>query len=102
MRAQLEHLLALMTRDNVELDHLPVIVAVQDGLDGDFLLLDFEEAQSIGYLEYSTGVIYLQDQDQVGACICLRIRLCAAALSESDSADAIVARIETLTTSWED
>jgi hypothetical protein len=50
-------------------DRLPVIVAVQDGLDGDFLLLDFDEAQSIGYLEYSTGVIYLQDQDQVGACI---------------------------------
>jgi hypothetical protein len=34
--------------------------------------------------------------------LCLRIRFCAAPLSESDSADAIVARIETLMTSSED
>lgn len=49
-------------------DHLPVTVAAHDGLDGDFLLLDFDEAQSIGYIEYPTGAIYIQDQDQVGAC----------------------------------
>lgn len=49
-------------------DHLPVTAAVHDGLDGDFLLLDFDEAQSIGYIEYPTGAIYIQDQDQVGAC----------------------------------
>jgi hypothetical protein len=83
-------------------DHLPVTAAVHDGLDGDFLLLDFDEAHSIGYLEYPTGAIYIHDQDQVGACTLSAGRLCAAALSESDSADAIVARIETLKTSSED
>jgi uncharacterized protein DUF5753 len=87
---------------------MPVTVAVHDGLDGldgldgDFLLLDFDEAQSIGYIECPTGVIYIQDQDQVGACTLSADWLCAAALSESDSADAIVARIETLKTSSED
>lgn len=102
MQAQLEHLLALMQRDNVELHVMPVTVAVHDGLNGDFLLLNFDEAQSIGYIEYPTGAIYVQDQDQVGAYTLSADRLCAAALSASDSADAIAARIETLKTSSED
>jgi hypothetical protein len=33
-------------------DRLPVRAAVHDGLDGDFLLPDFDEAQGIGYIEY--------------------------------------------------
>jgi hypothetical protein len=82
-------------------DHLPVTVAVHDGLDGEFLLLDFDEAQGTGYIEYPAGVIYIQDQDWVGACTLSADRLCAVALSESGSADAIVARIETLKTSSE-
>ncbi|GAB3483645.1 DNA-binding XRE family transcriptional regulator [Amycolatopsis cihanbeyliensis] len=102
MRTQLEHLLTHMQRDNVELHVMPVTVAVHDGLDGDFLLLDFDEAQSIGYIEYPTGAIYVQDQDQVAAYTLSADRLCAAALSVSDSADAIAARIETLATSSED
>ncbi len=54
-------------------DHLLVTVAVHDGLDGDFLLLGFDEVQGIGYIEYPTGAIYIQDQDQVWACSLLRI-----------------------------
>ncbi|MEB3371595.1 DUF5753 domain-containing protein [Saccharopolyspora mangrovi] len=102
MRAQLEHLLELMRLDNVELHVMPVSVAVHDGLDGDFLLLDFEDAQSIGYIEYPTGAIYIQDQDQVAAYNLSVDRLCAAALSESDSAEAIAARIAALGLSTED
>lgn len=102
MRAQLEHLLTLMRRDNVELHVMPVGVAVHDGLDGDFLLLDFDEAQSIGYIEYPTGGIYVQDQDQVGVYALSSDRLCAAALSVSDSADFIAARVAALETSSED
>ncbi|WP_418153223.1 helix-turn-helix domain-containing protein [Actinoalloteichus caeruleus] len=102
MRAQLEHLLTQVRRDNVELHIMPVSVSVHDGLDGDFLLLDFDEAQSIGYIEYPTGAIYVQDQDQVEAYTLSADRLCAAALSVSDSTDVIAARIETLKTSSED
>ncbi|WP_026423589.1 helix-turn-helix domain-containing protein [Actinokineospora inagensis] len=102
MRGQLEHLLVLMERGNVELHVMPVDVTVHDGLDGDFLLLDFDEAQSIGYIEYPTGAIYIQDQDQVGAYVLSADRLCATALSESDSAAAIAARIEALATNSED
>ncbi|MGH3843674.1 MAG: helix-turn-helix domain-containing protein [Pseudonocardiaceae bacterium] len=102
MRGQLEHLLTVMERGNVVLHVMPVTVAVHDGLDGDFLLLDFDEAQSIGYVEYPTGAIYVQDQDQVGAYALSADRLCAAAMSTSDSADTIAARITTYTTSSED
>jgi hypothetical protein len=101
MRAQLEHLLALMTRNNVELHVMPVEVAVHDGLAGDFLLLDFEEAQSIGYIEYPTGAIYVQDQDQVATYTLAADRLCAAALSEADSVSFIERRIAALSTSSE-
>jgi transcriptional regulator with XRE-family HTH domain len=96
MRAQLEHLLVLIQRDNVELHVMPLSVTVHDGLDGDFLLLDFGEAQSIGYIEYPAGAIYIQDQDQVEAYTLATDRLCAAALSASDSARAIAARIDAL------
>ncbi|TDV40033.1 helix-turn-helix domain-containing protein [Actinophytocola oryzae] len=96
MRAQLECLLALMARDNVELHVMPAEVAVHDGLDGEFLLLDFDEAQSIGYIEYQNGAVYVQDQDQVGLYNLAADRLCAAALSEADSVSFIENRLSAL------
>lgn len=102
MRAQMEHLLALMQRDNVELHVMPVGVTVHDGLDGDFILLDFDEAQSIGYVEYPAGAAYIQDQDQVAMYALAADRMCAAALSEAASADAIAARITKLPATPED
>ncbi|MGH3614537.1 MAG: helix-turn-helix domain-containing protein [Pseudonocardia sp.] len=102
MRAQLDHLLALTRRDNVELHVMPVGVAVHDGLDGDFLLLDFGEAQSIGYIEYQNGALYVQDQDQVAVYALAADRLCAVALSVADSTELIAARLAALDTSSED
>lgn len=98
MRVQLEHLLVLMERDNVELHVMPIEMAVHDGLDGDFLLLDFDEAQSIGYVEYPNGAVYVQDQDQVGLYNLAADRLCAAALSEADSKSFIEGRLSALGT----
>lgn len=37
MRQQLEHVLRMMARDNVEVQVMPTAVAVHDGLDGDFV-----------------------------------------------------------------
>jgi transcriptional regulator with XRE-family HTH domain len=96
MRAQLEHLLALMKLDNVELHVMPVEVTVHDGLTGEFMLMDFELAQSIGYIEHSSGAVYVQDQDQVGLYNQAADRLCAAALSEDESVSFIRRRIATL------
>ncbi|MGW0048945.1 helix-turn-helix domain-containing protein [Nocardia cyriacigeorgica] len=96
MRGQLEHVLALMERDNVELHLMPERVTVHDGLDGEITLLDFEEAQSIGYIEYPDGAIYVQQSDQIGLYKMAADRLCKAALSASDSAAAIRRRIDAL------
>lgn len=96
MRAQLKRLLVLMERDNVELHVMPSEVAVHDGLDGDFLMLDFDEAQSIGYIEYPDGAVYVQDQDTVELYTLAADRLCAAALSEADSVAFIKRRIAAL------
>lgn len=65
MRVQLQHLVELSTRDNVDVLVLPTSVGHHDGLEGRFSVLEFEHAQSIGYVEYPEGAIYVQDQDQV-------------------------------------
>ncbi|MDQ3579661.1 MAG: helix-turn-helix domain-containing protein [Actinomycetota bacterium] len=96
MRAQLEHLLTLMERDNVSLQVMPLDVAVHDGLDGEFMILTFQEAQSIAYIEYREGAVYVQNQDQLGAYTMAAERLRAAALSKSDSIAAITARLTKL------
>ncbi len=96
MRAQLEHVLALTERDNVEIHVLPVSVTVHDGLDGEIMLLDFDHAQSIGYIEYPAGAIYVQQQDQIALYKMAADRLCKAALSVSESAEVIRSRIDTL------
>lgn len=85
-------------------DHLPVTVtvAVHDGFDGDFLLLDVDEAQASATSSTSLVPSTSRIKIRSGRVLCLRIRLCAVALSESDSADVIVARIATVKTSSED
>ncbi|MBO0850522.1 MAG: helix-turn-helix domain-containing protein [Pseudonocardia sp.] len=97
MKAQLERLLQLVELDNVTLQIMPTAVAVHDGLDGPFQLLDFAEAQSIGYLEHRSGAVYVQDQDEVEVYNLAAERLAARALSDADSADLIRARIAAMT-----
>jgi len=96
MVPQLHRLLALMDRDNVTLQVMPTAVAVHDGLEGPFKLLDFAEARSIGYIEYRDGAIYVQDLDSIEVYNLVAERLCERALSDTDSADAIRARIAAL------
>ncbi|HWE91686.1 MAG TPA: helix-turn-helix transcriptional regulator, partial [Pseudonocardiaceae bacterium] len=67
MRAQLEHLVVLSKHDNVELLVLPTAIGRHDAVASRFLVLHFEQAQSIGYIEYLDGSVYVQDQDQVAA-----------------------------------
>jgi hypothetical protein len=79
MRLQLEHLLELEERPNIELLMMPSNVAVHDGLDGEFMLLDFREAQSIAYIEFQDGAVYVQDQDRVKKYDFTRKRMCSRA-----------------------
>lgn len=96
MAAQLRHLLSLMKLPTVELHVMPVSVPVHDGLDGDFIVLNFESARSIGYIEYPAGALYVQEEDQVDLYKMATDRLCAKALSETDSARAIERRLAAL------
>ncbi|WP_130348021.1 helix-turn-helix domain-containing protein [Herbihabitans rhizosphaerae] len=96
MILQLKHLLELSELDNVIMQIMPQSVAVHDGLEGEFTLLDFTEAQSIGYVEFPDGAIYVQDQDQVAAYTKSEERMRAVALSPVDSAELIRKRLAKL------
>jgi hypothetical protein len=95
MCAQLEHLVKLSKRDNVDILVLPTAVGHHDGLEGAFTVLHFEQAQSIGYIEYPDGAIYVQDQDQVAVYARTAESLRYVALSPAESVKAITARLTT-------
>lgn len=97
MRAQLEHLIMLAKRDNVEILVLPTAIGRHDAIDSRFLLLHFEHAQSIGYVEYLDGSVYVQDQDQVAAYTRTADALRKVALSPVKSVAAIRARLSAWT-----
>ncbi|MGH3935711.1 MAG: DUF5753 domain-containing protein, partial [Pseudonocardiaceae bacterium] len=97
MRRQLEHLISMAERDNVEIHVLPTAVGWHDGGVGAFTLLDFAQAQSIAYVEIVNGAVYVQDQDQVAGYTRIVTRLREIALSPADTVAAIRARLTALT-----
>ncbi|WP_260191548.1 helix-turn-helix domain-containing protein [Actinophytocola gossypii] len=97
MRAQLERLVELGQRDNVELRILPTALGAHDALVGPFTVLDFAEAQSIGYAEMVNGAVYVQDQAQVAGYTRIVHRLREVALSPEQTADLIRTRLTALT-----
>ncbi len=97
MRWQLEHLISMSERDNVEIQVLPTSVGSHDGGVGPFTLLDFAQAQSIAYVEIVNGAVYVQDQDQVSGYTRIVTKLREVALSPADTVAAIRARLAALT-----
>lgn len=93
MRRQLEHLISMSERDNVEIRVLPTSAGWHDGGVGPFKLLDFAQAQSIGYIEVVNGAIYVQDRDEVAGYTRIVTRLREVALSPADTVTAIRARL---------
>jgi transcriptional regulator with XRE-family HTH domain len=93
MGAQLEHLLMLSKRHNVEILVLPTALGHHDAIDSRFLVLHFEQAQSIGYVEYRDGAVYVQDQDQVAAYTHTAEALRSVALSPAKSLAAVKSRL---------
>lgn len=96
MREQLLHLLELTRRENVTLQIIPFAVPVHDGINGEFTILDFEGAQSLGYVEYLTGALYVQDREQVGLYKMSSERMSVAALSPIESGQLLEARVAKL------
>lgn len=97
IRSQLQHLLTMSERDNIEVLVLPTNLGLHDGLVGPFTLLDFAAAQSIVYVEIVNGAVYVQDQQQVTGYTRMVDRLRAAALSPARTAEAIRSRLSALT-----
>jgi hypothetical protein len=82
---QLRHLLELAERDNITLQVIPFTVAVHDGLDGRFILLDFDQARSIGYVESPDGARYVQERYHVEAFAKCAARIATSALDGAAS-----------------
>lgn len=93
MRAQLRHLLDQGERDNIELLVLETAIGAHDALVGPFSVLDFEQAQSIAYVELVNGAVYIQDQDQVQGYARTVRRLREVALPAEQSAKLIRRRL---------
>lgn len=88
-RAQLQHLLDLAELPTVTIQ----VVRPEDGphtaLTGQFAVLGFETARSIGYVELHDGAVYLQDADQVRTYTMVANDLQRAALGPELSLDLI-------------
>lgn len=91
-RAQLQHLITIAQLPAVTLQ----IVRPEDGLHtalaGPFVLLDFESARSVCYVELKDGAVYLQDPDQISTYTMVATNLTQVALGPDQS----VALIESM------
>ncbi|MFE3025159.1 helix-turn-helix domain-containing protein [Nocardia tengchongensis] len=93
MREQLEHLVLLLKLDHIDIRILPTRKYAHAGNVTEFTLLQFAEAQTVGYIEYPTGALYLQDYNGVAVYEMLAEQLLAAALSKSESVELIRSRV---------
>ena len=94
MRGQFEHVLRLMERETVDVRILPITVGAHDALVGPFTVLEFEKAQSIGYVELVNGAVYVQDHNHVAGYTRIIDRLLGAALSAEQSRDLLRTRLK--------
>jgi transcriptional regulator with XRE-family HTH domain len=62
---QYQHLLTLARRRNVTVQVLRPEDGPHTATTGQFVVLDFEQAQSVAYTEHLDGAVYVQDQDDV-------------------------------------
>lgn len=67
MQQQLQRVIEAMALPNVTLQVIPFIAGAHSSMDGSFILLGFPEPTDpdVVYIEYQTGAIYLEKQDEV-------------------------------------
>ena len=85
MREQLEHLLNMATRHNIDIQVLPFSAGMHSGMSGSFALLDFpgELDPSLVYTETATDSLFVQESDSVQRFVTIFSHLNAAALRTS-------------------
>jgi transcriptional regulator with XRE-family HTH domain len=96
MRAQLEHMIEAASWPGVTLQVLPFGSGAHAGLSGPFSILEFPERTDpeVAYVESVAGVLYLEKQKEVRACIEAFDRLRAQALSPAASTDLIAGALK--------
>ncbi|WP_424183568.1 helix-turn-helix domain-containing protein [Actinokineospora sp. G85] len=89
MARQLRHLLEMIEKPTTTLQVLPMALRGHPGLDGPFLLLDFEQQQPVVYLDHKVSGLFLEEPDQVALFRDVTDKLSAVALSQTKSADLV-------------
>ncbi|RZS34259.1 helix-turn-helix protein [Herbihabitans rhizosphaerae] len=94
MRDQLDHVVMMAEVDNVTVQVLPDALGAHDGMDGAFTILRFAEEQDSDfmYVEYTTGSIHVEKDDEVAEGKLVFDGLCEQALSPKDSV-ALIERV---------
>jgi len=85
MRAQLRHLINLNERSNVTIQVVPFLTRAHPGVEGQFVLLDFEMNPPVAYMDSRGTSSFLEEEEHIA-----RVRLawqgiCAVALSSDES-----------------
>ncbi|MDG4795308.1 helix-turn-helix transcriptional regulator [Micromonospora sp. WMMD1082] len=92
MGRQLRHLIEVAERPNVTMQITPLALGAHTGLDGSFVLLDFDRAPSIVHLEHKLSSAFLEEASQIEVYRGEVDRLAEVALSPAKSTD-FVARV---------
>lgn len=102
MRDQLRHLLELEEKENIRIRVLPTSVGRHDGLEGQFAVLHFHDADGnpqanpVGYVEIPDDAVYIQEEAQVQKYTTSAELLCSAALSRDETMTLVAARMAAL------
>ncbi|HKN51620.1 MAG TPA: helix-turn-helix transcriptional regulator [Amycolatopsis sp.] len=97
MRAQLRHLLNLNERSNVTIQVVPFTTNAHPGLEGPFVILDFETNPPVTYMASCGTSSFLEEDEHIA-----RVRLawqgiCAVALSREESLRLVASALGELT-----
>ncbi|GAA2485592.1 helix-turn-helix transcriptional regulator [Streptomyces thermolineatus] len=95
-RAQLLHLVEMARLPNVTIQVIRPEDGLHTALTGQFVVLDFENARSIGYSELHDGAVYAQDPEQVHAYGVTADTLQRVALGPDKSAELIASMAEAM------
>lgn len=90
---QLRHLIDTASRPNVTLQVLPTSAGLHPGLNGPFIMLDYEEQPSLVWLETKLSSLFLEDDDQIDAFAAAWDELVNRALSTDESLELLHSKL---------
>jgi transcriptional regulator with XRE-family HTH domain len=67
MRGQIEHLIEMAGRPNIVIQVIPAKIGAHDGVNGSFVIADFDDAPSVIYLENALAGMIVEKRQDVAA-----------------------------------